>query len=186
MENAAKALTIAGGILISLLILGIIIFGYNNLSNLSKQQEDKKEIEQLAAFNKEYESYNRKLLRGVDVISLMYKAIDNNEKYKDNLDYYGIEITFKMKNPISYKKEDMKENGKTKTKVIEITGTFNTQKEYSKDDFFIIKNNSDAFTDFKRRIFNCINITYNKKSGRVKSMHFEEQLMTDEEYKYGI
>lgn len=106
MENASKALIMAGEILIGILILGLLVYGYNNLSYFSKEQETETEKKQLAAFNMEYESYNRKLLRGVDVISLMNKAISNNEKYKDNLEYYGIDITFEMVEAVSYKKED--------------------------------------------------------------------------------
>lgn len=110
MENASKALIMAGEILIGILILGLLVYGYNNWSYFSDEQEKSKEIKQLAAFNREYESYNRRLLRGVEVISLMNKAISNNEKYKDNLGYYGIDITFEMVEAVSYKKEDITEN----------------------------------------------------------------------------
>ncbi len=52
-------------------------------------------------FNKEYESYNRKLLRGVDVISAMNRAIDNNAKYTTEQgydeEYYKIDVEFIMK-----------------------------------------------------------------------------------------
>ena len=110
MENASKALLIAGEVLIAILIIGILVYGYNNLSYFSDEQEMSQEIKQLTVFNREYESYNRKLLRGVEVISLMNKAISNNEKYKDNLGYYGVDITFEMVEAVSYTKEDIKEN----------------------------------------------------------------------------
>lgn len=174
MENASKALIMAGEILIALLILALVVYGYSNIRNLSASELTEKEIEQLAVFNKEYESYNRKLLRGVDVISVINKAIDNNKKY-ENDNYYTINIQFKMAEEVVYKKD-----GKTSTTA------FNINKYYNMNDFEIIKNDTDAFTDFKRRIFDCTELKYNETSGRVNYMKFEERKMTENGYINGI
>lgn len=155
MENASKALLMAGEILIAIIIIALLVFGYNNIRNLSSTNEESKKTEQLAAFNKEYESYNKKLLRGVDVISLINKASNNNKKY-ENEAYYKIEIEF------MYNKK------------------YYTMNDYEKE----IKNDEEKFTDLKRRIFDCKKITYSKDSGRVNKMYFEERIQDNYDYGY--
>lgn len=177
MENAAKALIMAGEILIAVLVIGVLVYGYSSMAHLSKEQENDTVQKQLVAFNKEYESYNRKLLRGVDVISVINKATDNNKKH-ENEEYYKINITFEMVEALAYKKEKVNGN-----KTIE--GFFNVGKRYNMDELSGIEN-SDAFIDFKRRIFDCIEIGYNSTSGRVNRMHFKERKMSQDEYEYGF
>ena len=63
MENASKALLMAGGILIAILVIGLVVYMFNTSSNLKKTSEDTELVEQIAAFNKEYEAYNKKLMR---------------------------------------------------------------------------------------------------------------------------
>lgn len=174
MENASKALIMAGEILIGVLIIGILVYGYLNISSLNKTEQEAIKTEQLSAFNKEYESYNRKLIRGVDVISVMNKAIDNNKKYEED-DYYTINVQFKMAEPMVFQKD-----GKTSSTI-----TFDINRNYDMNDFYLIKNNTDAFTDFKRRIFDCKEVRYNK-NGRINYMRFEERRMTQNGYINGI
>lgn len=175
MENASKALIMAGEILIAMLIITLLVWGFGNITNLQEQEQNGEKVEQLAVFNKEYESYNRKLLRGVDVISVMNRAINNNNKYENDT-YYVINIQFKMNEEMVFKKD-----GQTTSTI-----KFDTNKIYNIDDFNIIKSNNDAFTDFKRRIFDCKEIKYNETSGRINYMMFEERKMTDKEYQEGI
>lgn len=177
MENASKALIMAGEILIALLIISLLVYGYTNIRNVSKTEQGSIEVEQLVAFNKEYESYNRKLLRGVDVISIMNKAINNNTKY-ENESLYKITIEFSMDEELVYKKD-----GKTSSNFKFKVGENN---KYTFSDYMNIVNDSDAFTDFKRRIFDCKEIRYNKESGRVNYMYFKERKMTNNEYEYGL
>lgn len=161
MENASKALMIAGEILIAILIITLLIYGYENMNQLAEQEDKKEQTQQLEAFNKQYESYNKTLLRGVEVISVINKAIDNNLKY-ENADYYKVTIEFSIKEAMVY------ENGKN-------TIEFEKDKKYNMDSFDVVKNNSDAFTDFKRRIFDCKEVKYSQTSGRINYMYFEER-----------
>lgn len=98
MENATKALLIAGGVLIALIIITMFILMFNRLSSMEKEQTEQTEMEQLAAFNAEYEAFNKKVMYGVDVITLINKVEANNKKYLNNADYQikillnGIEI----------------------------------------------------------------------------------------------
>ena len=111
MENASKALLIAGGVLIALIIIAMFIMMLNKMSNLKNAQQEQIEIEQLAAFNAEFEAYNKKAMYGTDVITLMNKAIQNNLNVNANSlgDRRYINIKFKLKDSVQTTiiKEDM-------------------------------------------------------------------------------
>lgn len=121
MENASKALTMAAGVLIAVLIIALIYVLVNNLSDLSKQDEQQLKIKQTEAFNKEYESYDKKLMRGTDLITLINKAIANNEKYEDQDEIYDVNIVFTLNSDVTEVTVTIKENkqvGKEKSTVI--------------------------------------------------------------------
>lgn len=87
MENASKALMIAGGVLVALIIITMFLMMFNNLSNIKKEQEEATKVEQVEAFNAGFEAYNKKIMYGVDVITLINKVAENNKKYASNSEY---------------------------------------------------------------------------------------------------
>ena len=74
MENASKALLIASGILFAMLVLTMMVYMSGRITEMGEAQESKKAAEQLAAYNAEYEAYNKKLMYGTDVITVINKA----------------------------------------------------------------------------------------------------------------
>ena len=99
MENASKALLIAGGVLIAIIILSMLLMVYSKIIEIKNAQEEEKELKQLVAFNSQFEAYNKKLMYGADVITLINKVFESNKKYpieiwikaydKDNPDKEG-------------------------------------------------------------------------------------------------
>lgn len=81
MENATKALIISAGVLFAIMIVSVAIISYNNFSNYLNRNEQELEVEQMAKFNSQFENYNRKNVRGSDILSLMSKIDDYNERY---------------------------------------------------------------------------------------------------------
>lgn len=79
MENASKALLMAGGMLLAILLISVGVLGYTRIKSFKTTEAEISAKKQIQAFNAEYEAYNRKLLRGIDVISVVNKAISNNE-----------------------------------------------------------------------------------------------------------
>lgn len=127
MENASKALLMAGGVLIAVLIISLFVYMFTSASSMFQTEEDVERAQEIEEYNKQYESYNRKLLRGTDLISLMNKAISNNAKYQDDVDTleeYKITISFKLVTPLKqYKREiddeaTAQNGGITKYKVV--------------------------------------------------------------------
>ena len=97
MENAAKALTIAGGVLLAVIILAGLVYMFQRISLIPRQQEYTQEIEQLTEFNQQFEAYDKKLMYGVDVISCLNKVLDNNDKSQLYYDgEYDINIEIRL------------------------------------------------------------------------------------------
>lgn len=93
MENASKALIIAGAILLSILIisLGILIFSQAqdtiNSVNMSEQE--------IQAFNNKFTPYQGTRVRGSQVNALVQAVASNNQSALDNgeIKTKGIKVT---------------------------------------------------------------------------------------------
>ena len=66
MENATKALLIASGTLMGIMLLALMTYFFRSLSPLEETRQKTEETEQLTAFNEEYTAYEKKLMYGVD------------------------------------------------------------------------------------------------------------------------
>ena len=58
MENATKALIIAAGVMISVMILALLMLGYNEISSYYQTQQDITQTQQVVDFNSVYNNYN--------------------------------------------------------------------------------------------------------------------------------
>ena len=94
MENASKALIMAGSVLLSLLVIGALIFMFNSLSGLKTGEADSDEVLKLAEYNKKIETYNRDLY-GSELISLA-NLIDDYNKREPNEGYQKIDFKVDM------------------------------------------------------------------------------------------
>lgn len=90
MENASKALIMAGGVLLALLIITLCVYLYSSMTSLADTQDKKQAEKQLFAFNSEYEAYNKNRMYGTDVITVVNKAINHNR----NMDAKEVEDTY--------------------------------------------------------------------------------------------
>ena len=100
MENASKALVMAGGILIALLIIGALILMINQIGNYNKSQDDSKKNSQIVEFNLDFERYcDDKGIKGTDIISLINKINDYNHKSNNDKvnNYVNYDITMSIK-----------------------------------------------------------------------------------------
>lgn len=100
MENATKALEMAGSVLIGVLILGCIVYAYSRLTEIKKEEQTSERIEQSTDFNKDYDAYNRDDLYGSDIFSVANMVKNYNVKEADTKDYGKISIEIKVKKVI--------------------------------------------------------------------------------------
>ena len=87
MENSSQALLIAGGILLGILTLSLLVYMFTNLSTIGNAERKNEEVERLASWNSEWESYNKRLLYGTDVLTIINKAEQNNYDNDNNSKY---------------------------------------------------------------------------------------------------
>lgn len=81
MENASKALLMAGGILIALLVISALILMFNQISVFKQSETSNEKNTQLAKFNMDFEKYlDDKGVSGSDIVSLANKITDYNSK----------------------------------------------------------------------------------------------------------
>lgn len=97
MENASKALIMAGSVLIALLIIGALLLMFNSLSSYQEVGIQEERETQVIEFNNQFETYLRNDIRGSDMISLMNRIVDYNARKGDNTEEQfqkmNIEIT---------------------------------------------------------------------------------------------
>ena len=99
MENASKALLISAAILIAILIISLMMVVYNEVSDYYAAGHEEKEIQQLKEFNEIFDNYNRENIRGTDMLSLMNRIIDYNERlsYEVNKQYPRMRVSIDIR-----------------------------------------------------------------------------------------
>ena len=88
MENASKALLIAGGVLIAILIIGLLITSFSTISEFQMSQLSEQEQEELIAFNEQYTKYVNQYVYGTEIITVINRTLDNKT--------YPIELKIKF------------------------------------------------------------------------------------------
>lgn len=78
MENASKALLIAAGMLVGIIVISMIIVSYRQISSYYNTKEKVEISKQLNSFNQKYIPYNRDNVRGSDLLSLINRIVNFN------------------------------------------------------------------------------------------------------------
>ena len=170
MENATKALLIAAGVLIAIMVISALVLMFDRISKVSQTEQDTLVAQQLTEFNREYEAFNRRDLWGEQIISVMNKMLDNNNKYATlDEDNYMMDISVKftvIDDFFNKKKEGT---------------TYSTLVSFSQK-FAEAQRTEDQLTELKRKLFKCVSVEYNEETGRVQKMYFEEVDPSDPNY----
>ena len=81
MENITKALYMAAGVLIGLLVLSAFVWVFSNGGKFLASFEDEGNIKQVEQFNAELLAYQKEDNTIYDIVSAINKAKDINEQY---------------------------------------------------------------------------------------------------------
>lgn len=88
MENASKALLMAAGVLIGVLVLALIIYLFTYFGAEAQKFSEIINQNQLTKYNAQYTVFDgRKDLSVYDVVSIINTAYENNQKHKDDSTY---------------------------------------------------------------------------------------------------
>ena len=135
----------------AILVLAFCITVLIIVVNFNEYQKNQRQVNN---FNREFEEYNKEDVLGVDITTLINKAISNNEKYGVQKDENGLYI----------------DDGKNSIQIY-ITMIINGQ-TYPMEN--INKLGMDSFTSYFGVIkFKCTNISYHEETSKIASMTFE-------------
>ncbi len=135
----------------AILVLAFCITVLIIVVNFNEYQKNQRQVNN---FNREFEEYNKEDVLGVDITTLINKAISNNEKYGVQKDENGLYI----------------DDGKNSIQIY-ITMIINGQ-TYPMEN--INKLGMDSFTSYFGVIkFRCTNISYHEETSKIASMTFE-------------
>lgn len=99
MENASKALLMAGGILLTMLVVTVLMYAFGLVSEYQANKDRLREIEEVAKFNQQFTGYERNDVLGYEVLSLVNKVIDYNQRHS----FKGNETTSSVGNTDQFK-----------------------------------------------------------------------------------
>lgn len=135
MENAAKALIMAAGILIGVIVLGIFAYEFLVISDTGEQYGKEIRQREVSQFNSQFEPYayyygeRPKQLKAQDVVTLLYLVRDwNQNNESDQIEVslsnsirnnYGTEDNFKYELFLSQKSIILKDDEHTSYAVFE-------------------------------------------------------------------
>ena len=88
MENASKALTIAGGVLIAVMLAVLVYYVFTQWGESQKMQQEDVDTVKIEEFNKSYLSYE-KVLYGSELLGLVNKMSDYNISDDVKYNAYG-------------------------------------------------------------------------------------------------
>lgn len=99
MENASKALIMAGSVLVALIIISLLVVFFNNIKNLQQTEVTGEQVEQATEFNKPYVAYDREVY-GSELLSIANKIEDYNKRESERKDYTKIELEVIISNDL--------------------------------------------------------------------------------------
>lgn len=153
MENASKALLMAAGVLMGILVLSLAVFLFANFGSTSSQIRSDITSNQLTQFNTQFTIYDgRDDITIYDIISVANLAKENNNNYSSNSDY------------------------QVQVAIIGISNNFQNSSEEdikkSMNDYSDVTSDENGRTVIKSK-FKCDNITYHE-NGRVATIKFKK------------
>ena len=155
MENASKALIMAGSVLLSMIIIGALIFMFNNLRQVEQGEVTSEEVKKQVEYNKKIETFNRTLY-GSELISLANFIADYESREVEIKKYDKIELIVNLESVIS---------STNKTKLKKYTEYEDLLKDFKKLDDEIEKWKKGKDAGYIIKINNTTQITADKIAG---------------------
>ena len=156
MENASKALIMAGSILIAIMVISLLVYGYNQISNLEQTKANVERDTKTVEYMRKFEQYNRTLY-GSELLSLANLQEDYNAS------------------------EDVKSEGYTPTTIrVEITREIVGSKYFTAGTH-LLSDIADDRKDVEEKIskYEKANSRYNNKSVKYYSQKTNREIAID-------
>lgn len=160
MENASKALLMAGGILIALMIAAVVVLMFSNMSGYFATEESIARTKHAAEFNNQYEPYIKEGLTLFELKSVYNKILSNNKQNPE----YKIKTNIENLFPV-----EINSNSNLSMKLSLSLNEF--QNDFSNID--------DTFKTKSNLTFYCVTngddrVEYRNPEGRISEINFEK------------
>ena len=148
MENATKALILAGEILIGVILLTLMVFMFRAMGDFSNAVDENIETKNRLEFNANFEKYwNKADITAQDIVSMGNLAKRYNEKMQnEELEILVVGVSSKYQ----------------KMHILKDEQTYDFIREYSTVNKTL---NSQQISEIRH--FQCIEMTYHKENGKV-------------------
>ena len=157
MENASKALLIAGGVLLALLVISSLVMLLTNLQDYQNKTDASVLETQIAKYNSQYNTYDKDGLTLMELKSVYNKMESNNKEHPE------LEI---------------------KSNILVSSGAKVINKTISICDYYLKPNFATIPEDHKIiKRFKCINVEYKGRDGRISRMDFIDNTPSEREAK---
>lgn len=162
MENAARALTMAAGVLIGIMIISIAVYLFTSLGNTSSEIYSKVEQTKIDKFNSQFlKYYGLGTCTAHDIVSIANLAKNSNEYYElEEGSEYNYYVNVIVKGYIDSKGSKNKEE-------------YNFEKLDDAKYTEFIENNSTNEEKSEIKYFTCIKISQSNITGRVYQITFK-------------
>lgn len=88
MDNAAKAILISGGILLALMLISLMTVMFRNLNVMEQSKAERENVKDLQKWNSQWEAYNKQVMYGADVLTVVNKAAQVNHELAEQPLYH--------------------------------------------------------------------------------------------------
>lgn len=168
-DNASNALLMAGGVLISVIIITIGVVIFQASAQFARNYEVEREQIELASFNSQFEKYDKKkgglTLHDIIAVANLAREINNVNNIPLTFDTYknshAIRITLKVDG--NEKNMESLQNREART-----------DEEKISDLIFILEDDSLRMNGSEIQEYKCTDIHYSTNSGKVDRMIFEK------------
>lgn len=135
-------------------LLVVVILVVLTIIGIFQYQNEQRRIQEILKYNLLYEEYNKDGLNGLDITTIINKAINNNERNSVEKDKYGFYI-------------DNKKNSVIIDVKMIIDGEIYRMEQINQ---LGIEDFTEYFAEVK---FNCKEVKYHKETGKISYMLFE-------------
>ena len=165
MENATKAIIMAGTVLISILLISFLLVLLRKGGAANAEYDTTMSDTELAKFNSQFEVYDRDNNTYFDVITVCNLAYDINNRTEDTItvsvtmwdNTKGANVTYKINKAT-----------KTRDKFSDGTNMYSLVSDNSQQ---VYKDDSDHSKGKKYKyLYKCKKISYNETTGKVESI----------------
>lgn len=91
-SNASKALLMAGGVLLSMMVIGLAVATYSHAQDLARSSEESLSASQIESFNRFYTAYRTTYngptsLRCIDAVNVLNRAVEDDVAVSESSDF---------------------------------------------------------------------------------------------------